>query len=360
VPPIRTVLDEVARIAPWSKAAGWDPVGLQVGDPEATVERIGVCHDVTRQVLDAAAERSVDLLVAYHPLLFEPTRRFVAGPDPAGLALRAAASGIGIAVVHTAFDVAAGGAADARADALGLGDVTGFGPLWGGATVKVITFAPADSVEAITAAMAAAGAGRIGGYAGCSFRHPGIGSFTAGPSTRPTVGRPGDRTDTPEERLEMVAPASRVDAVVAALVASHPYEEPAYDVVERRGDAGFVGRLGRWEGDLSRFATEVAEKFGGVIRSAGAATSPIRTVAVVPGSGASLARAAGAAGADALVTGDVKHHDARSALAAGLAVVDPGHAATERPGVARLYAAVAAGGVDTVDLTAVDADPWAT
>jgi putative NIF3 family GTP cyclohydrolase 1 type 2 len=42
-------------------------------------------------------------------------------------------------------------------------------------------------------------------------------------------------------------------------------------------------------------------------------------------------------GADVLVTGDVKYHDAREAEALGLAVIDPGHFATERlmvPGLA--------------------------
>ena len=63
-------------------------------------------------------------------------------------------------------------------------------------------------------------------------------------------------------------------------------------------------------------------------------------------------------GADVIVTGDVSHHRARAAIEVGMAVVDAGHAATERPGVARLYAAVSAALGGAVDLTDVDADPW--
>ncbi len=58
------------------------------------------------------------------------------------------------------------------------------------------------------------------------------------------------------------------------------------------------------------------------------------------------------------MTGDVGHHDARRALESGMSIIDPGHAPTERPGVRRLYAAVANLVDDAIDLTDVDANPW--
>ena len=64
------------------------------------------------------------------------------------------------------------------------------------------------------------------------------------------------------------------------------------------------------------------------------------------------------AGAQVLVTGDVKHHDARAAHERGLGIVDPGHAASEGPGVASLYAAVAREVPEALDLTGIDPDPW--
>ncbi len=63
-------------------------------------------------------------------------------------------------------------------------------------------------------------------------------------------------------------------------------------------------------------------------------------------------------GLDVLVTGDVKHHEARAALDGGLAIIDAGHAATERPGLASLYAAAVRAFGETVDLTGFDCDPW--
>lgn len=112
----------------FSAAADWDPVGLQLGDPEVDAEPVAVCHEVTETVVDRAVEAGVGLLVAYHPLLFEPTNRLVAGPSAPGRAVRLLREGVAVAVVHTAFDAAPGGCADALADTLGLMDVSGFGP----------------------------------------------------------------------------------------------------------------------------------------------------------------------------------------------------------------------------------------
>lgn len=355
---IATAIGELRERIPWAKAAGWDPVGLQVGDPSAAAGRIGVCHDVTADVLDAASSSGVSLLIAYHPVLFEASRRFVAGSSQAGLAFEAVRRGIAIAVAHTAFDVAPGGTADALATALDLEQTEPFGPLWGPATVKIVTFVPPDSVDAVAGAMAAAGAGEIGGYTGCSFRTTGMGTFFGEAGTSPTIGEAGAPMRVDEVRLEMVASQATVDSVVAALVGAHPYEEPAFDVFERRGDAGFVGRVGKWEGTVGGLVTLVQEKLGRVVRTAGDWERSLSRIAVVPGSGASVLSAAIAAGADAIVTGDLKHHDARWAVARGLVAIDPGHAATERPGVASLYAAVAAGRDDVADLTGVDNDPW--
>ena len=332
-------------------------MGLQVGDPDAAVRRAAVAHELTPAVVDRLIADPVDLVVAYHPLLFRPTTSFVAGGGASGRAYRLAAAGIGVAVAHTNFDVAPGGAADALADALGLEEIEGFGPLWGRESVRIVAFVPDEAADSVADAMAASGAGTVGAYTGCSFRSTGTGVFTAAPHSDPAAGRAGATHREPETRVEMSAPAARADAVVAALVAAHPYEEPVYDVLDRRGDAGFVGRVGSAGAGstVEDLAALVSDRLGGVVRVAG--TGAVRRVAVVPGSGADFADAARSAGADVIVTGDVRHHAAAAAIERGLAVVDPGHAPTEGPGVERLYAAVAAEVPETRDLTE-SPDPW--
>lgn len=117
----------LSEAIPLERAASWDEVGLQVGDPDAPMGTVGVCHEVTDEVVAACRAADVRSLVAYHPLLFTPTTTLVAGSTPAGRAYALAHAGIALYVVHTAFDVCDGGAADSLAVALGLKDVVGFG-----------------------------------------------------------------------------------------------------------------------------------------------------------------------------------------------------------------------------------------
>jgi putative NIF3 family GTP cyclohydrolase 1 type 2 len=176
------------------------------------------------------------------------------------------------------------------------------------------------------------------------------------------VGRHGELNREPEVRLEFTAPVQRETQVVAALVAAHPYEEPAFDVYRRRAEAGMLGRIGRVEpgtvlGDMVR---RVRDALGEPpLRVAGALERPVESVAVLPGSGSDFLHQAAAAGADLAITGDIAHHRAREALDRGLMLLDPGHAATERPGLERLFTALAAEGLAVRSLLELDPDPWA-
>jgi hypothetical protein len=95
---------------------------------------------------------------------------------------------------------------------------------------KLVVFVPAEALDAVRDAVFAAGAGRIGDYARCSWYTEGTGTFLGGEATAPTVGERGREERVPELRLETVFPADRQDEVVAALRRAHPYEEPAFDV----------------------------------------------------------------------------------------------------------------------------------
>ena len=343
-------------------AAGWDVDGLQLGDPAAAVATVGVCHEVTDTVLGRLDGSPADLLIAYHPLLFRPVTAITAGSGPAGRAFRLLSTNTALGVAHTSFDVAPGGTADALAEALGLSDVVGFGPSEAGAQIKLVTFLPEEHVDAVTDALSQIGAGVIGRYGHCSFRTPGTGTFLPGEGANPVVGSVGALNVEDEIRLEMIAPASQRDALISALVAVHPYEEPAFDVYDVVSNTGFIGRIGSWSGTLDELGRLVGERLGeSGLRVSGAGSRQVSRVAVVPGSGSDFLSAARSLGADAAVTGDVSHHRIVAANDRGLSVVDPGHTPTERPGMTALVAAVErAVGDDAavVDLTDADPTPW--
>jgi hypothetical protein len=96
--------------------------------------------------------------------------------------------------------------------------------------VKLVWFVPEEALDATRSAVFDAGGGRIGDYERCSWYTAGTGTFFGGEATDPAVGTKGQEQRVAELRVETVVPTERLVAVVEALTAAHPYEEPAYDV----------------------------------------------------------------------------------------------------------------------------------
>jgi len=256
---VTTVADVVTRLAKETHpetASSWDPVGLQLGDPEASVETVAVCHEVTEEVVDTLRRQKTDLLVTYHPLLFAKTNRVVAGRSAEARAFSLIQLEVNLLVIHTDFDAMTGGTSDALAGVFKLRDIQPFG---------------------------------------------------------------GD-TDT-----------------------GQPH----------------IGRHGEFAGTLAVVDALAADAFGSSgLRVSGDPSKNIERLAVLPGSGSDFIDEASGV-ADAIVTGDVEHHRTARALELGLAVVDPGHIATERPGMGALVELVnEVTGDGVVDLTGFDPSTW--
>ena len=95
---------------------------------------------------------------------------------------------------------------------------------------KLVWFAPREALETTRDAVFAAGGGRIGNYARCSWYTAGTGTFLAGEGADPSVGDVGREERVAELRVETVVPAERARQVVDALIEAHPYEEVAYEL----------------------------------------------------------------------------------------------------------------------------------
>ncbi|MDO8331515.1 MAG: YqfO family protein [Fluviicoccus sp.] len=96
---------------------------------------------------------------------------------------------------------------------------------------KITFFVPVTHVDSVKTALFAAGAGRIGDYDACAWQVLGVGQFRPLPGANPFLGEVGAIETVAEYRVELVCADDCLKAAVAALRASHPYEEPAYDVV---------------------------------------------------------------------------------------------------------------------------------
>ncbi len=337
---VAAVIEYLERLAPTRLAADWDNVGLLLGDRAAPVSRIMTCLTVTPASAAEAVERQASLIVTHHPILFRAAKRLTADSAEGRMLLDLARASVAVYSPHTALDNAAGGINDLLARKLGLVDV---GPLRrGGAKqpgqVKLVVFVPEKDLGRVSDAVFAAGAGRIGEYRECSFRLAGTGTFFGSEAANPTVGQKGRREEVSEWRLEVVCPESRLGEVVSAMRQAHSYEEPAFDLYPLTSPPSGQGegRLGRLPGPLplAELAARLkAELRCGPVQVVGEPGRDVRRVAIVCGAGGELLGDAIRARADVFLTGEARFHDYLSAQAQRLALLLPGHHATERCGV---------------------------
>jgi dinuclear metal center YbgI/SA1388 family protein len=361
---LKTIIAALETIAPTAFAEPWDNVGLLAGDPAQDVSRIMLTIDYAPAVAQEAKAGECDLVISYHPPIFHPLRRL--GGD--SLVFDAIRRGVAIYSPHTALDAADGGTNDLLADAIGL---TSRGPLRPGIAeggdYKLVVFVPAEHVERVSSAMFDAGAGQIGRYSSCSFRTEGTGTFFGHEGTHPAVGRSGQMETVKEIRLETIVPRDRAAVVVAALRQSHPYEEPAFDLNVLANPAGHclsmgTGRIGRMPSSArpAIFARIKRELELEHLLIAGPTDGTITTAAVCAGSGGQMLDDALRGGAQLYLSGEIRHHDAIRAAAAGMTVVCTLHSNSERAVLKRLKKRMEeTSGMPPIQISEADRDPFA-
>ncbi len=350
---------------PPSLAEPWDAVGLVCGDPSAPVRRVLFAVDPTSAVAAQAVAGGFDLLVTHHPLFLGGTTT-VAADDPRGLVVHTLITGgCALFVAHTNADRATDGVNDALAALFDLRDTSPLEPV-PTQLDKLVVYVPEAAAEQLREALCEAGAGRLGAYDGCSWSTTGEGTFRPLPGANPALGSIGNLERVAEVRLETVVARAARRTVLAALHAAHPYERPAYDVLELADTPSGVG-LGR-VGDLPQPITfgELVEQAARVlpatawgVRGAGDPGAVISRLAVCGGSGDSAIGAAAARGAQAYLTSDLKHHRT-SDRPTGLGLIDAAHWATEQPWLATAAAALTrVVGVEAI-VSTQRTDPWTT
>ncbi|MEE6165353.1 MULTISPECIES: Nif3-like dinuclear metal center hexameric protein [unclassified Mycolicibacterium] len=348
-------------------AQDWDSVGLVCGDPDEAVESVTVAVDATAAVVSEVPERG--LLLAHHPLLLRGVDTVAASTAKGALLHQMIRTGRALFTAHTNADSASPGVSDALAESLGLQVDGVLEPVAAGPNLdKWVVFVPVTDAAAVRAALFAAGAGRIGDYSHCSWSVAGTGQFLPHDGATPAIGEVGTVEQVAEDRVEVIAPSRLRAAVLAAMRAAHPYEEPAFDIIALApipGNLG-LGRIGTLASPepLSAFVSRVcaalpATSWG--VRASGDSEAMVSRVAVCGGAGDSLLRAVDAAGVDAYVTADLRHHPAdEHRRASEVALVDVAHWASEFPWCAQAAGVLREhfGDALPVRVSAVRTDPW--
>ena len=363
---IRSILDTAY---PPHLAESWDAVGLICGDPADEVNKVAFALDCTQAVAEEAVAVGADMLVVHHPLLMRGVTS-VAADTPKGKVIHTLIrGGVALFAAHTNADSARPGVNDRLAELVGITPGRPILPKDGAAMDKWGVHTPVDAAETVKAALFDAGAGRIGDYAECAFTWEGTGQFTPQDGANPTEGEVGVTHRGPEVRVEFVAPASKRRDLITALREAHPYEEPAFDIVELPDTAPTeqacgLGRIGQLPEPMTlrEFTQQVADALPETawgVRAAGDPETMVHKVAVSSGSGDSFLDTVRGLGVDVYVTSDLRHHPVDEYLrAGGPPVIDTAHYASEFPWTDQVAGIVGEqAGVDThvIDLRT---DPW--
>jgi dinuclear metal center YbgI/SA1388 family protein len=334
---IKDIAEKIEEIIPLKLAQDWDNVGLLIGDLQKDVKNILLTIDITRDVVAEAKKLKTDLIVSYHPVIWDALKKITA-EGPTGVVYDLIRSGIAVFSIHTALDSAVGGVNDGLAEIVGIVNGQPIGDYVAnpvGDNYKLIVFVPAMSAAKVSNAVFAAGAGAIGNYSHCGFGVEGIGTFLPHKGAKPAIGRRGKLEKVNEIRLETIVPAGKLNEVVAAMKKAHPYETPAFDIFKLH-DTEMPFGLGRI-GELAR-PVRIAQIVKMIKKATGAKAVGlvgdqnrlVRRAAVCAGSCGMIINSVIAAKADLYLTGELKHHQALAAQEAGLNCICLSHTVSER------------------------------
>lgn len=326
----KDVFSLLEQWAPKSFAYDWDPVGLQIGSHNRQVSKVMVTLDVDMRVIEEAIDKGVNVIIAHHPLLFNPLKSIDTDSSIGKVVAALIRHHITVYAAHTNLDIAEGGVNDIIAEKLGLEDTEVLLPTVKEELFKIVVFVPKEFSYNVQQAIGEAGAGCIGNYRDCSFKVEGEGTFKPLDTSDPFMGEKNELTHVKEVRIETIVEKRNLNNVIKALKTAHPYEEVAYDIypTENEGKQYGLGRIGKWFGDNEATAVidKVKESFNLThVRFVGDLNKRIRNIAVVGGSGEKFIAAAKSKGADLYITGDITYHAAQGAEQMGLCVIDAGH-----------------------------------
>lgn len=299
--------------APLAYAEDFDNVGLLVGDNTQNVTGVLITHDALEAVVDEAIAENCNLIVCFHPIIFQGLKRLTNSTYVERAVAKAIKNDIAIYALHTALDVQLNGVNKGLADALGLENRSVLTPTKG-SLLKLNTYVPKQNLDEVQDALFAAGAGALGAYAACSFTSEGTGGFTPLEGSDPYVGIKGERHLEAETQLQVVMPKHCKNAVLSALQKTHPYETVAFELTvleNTRTDLG-MGCVGTLSKPISErdFLNGLKAILGTpYLRHSRLLGKKIERVGLLGGSGSFAIDAAKAKNCDVFITADMKYHD---------------------------------------------------
>ncbi len=310
---IAEIISFLESLAPVSLQETYDNAGLITGSDNWECSGILVALDATEEVIIEAKQKKCNLVVAHHPIVFSGLKKINGKNYVEKAVIAAIKNDIAVYAIHTNLDNIIKGVNGKIASFLGLENISVLSAKEG-MLKKLFTFVPVKDAEKVRNAIFDVGGGNIGNYSECSFNIEGEGTFMASEGTNPYVGKIGEQHHEAEIKIEIIFPSFLEKKIIQSLLAAHPYEEVAYDIISLANrhqaiGSGVIGELRNPQNETD-FLKKLKELFKlKVIKHTKLTGSPVKKVAVCGGAGSFLISKALAAAADFFVTSDIKYHE---------------------------------------------------
>lgn len=116
------IVNKLKELAPPKLAENWDNVGLLVGDSNAEINKILISLDATKEVVDEAVDKKVDMILTHHPIIFKGVKNINTSSVLGRKIIKLIKNDICVYSAHTNLDAANEGLSTYLANMLQLED----------------------------------------------------------------------------------------------------------------------------------------------------------------------------------------------------------------------------------------------
>ncbi len=325
---INDIYDYLDEIAPFKLSEKWDNTGLLIGDKTETISKIGFCMDITEEIVERCIIEDISLIISHHPVIFNP----ITNISKNSIVYKLIKNNISTIAIHTNLDKSPIGTSYALAKSIGLSTIKNIDITDSERYFKISVYTPKSHLDQIFEAMVKEGAGKFANYSHTSFSSEGISTFKPSKNTVPFIGDGEKLQINNEIKIETIVEEKKLDNIISAMLKIHPYETPAYDIIENHAIQDGYGfcKVGSLKSEMT------AIELGRIVKQALNCDyirvlpycDKIKNVSVLAGSGSSYIKNI-LGKSQAFITSDIKHDTMIYAMKNKITLIDAGHYQTE-------------------------------
>lgn len=321
---LKNLMDKIEKFYPISLAEDWDNCGLQIGDPHQEVKKILTALEITKDVIEEAIEKNVDLIISHHPLILDDNIKKLNFSTYRDENIRKLIKNdISLYVMHTNVDVASNGMNDWLAQELEIKDTNILSITNKNELYKINIEINGEYIDDLLGLLTRLGISKSKNNVQNLLMSPKIKRFqikeTSDFREVDVVLVEFNATEEEFFNLKYYLKKLKEDKKINTTFDIFPLKFLAIN--------SGIGRFGNIKPQtLEDFAHKISSKFQvDDIKLVGSREKIVKKIAIVGGSGKKNIKDAFYKKCDALVTGDIGFHDAQYALSLGIALIDAGH-----------------------------------